>query len=696
MQPRVSTAVVTLAVTVMATGLLDTSTVVEARPMHAAIVSKYHRYLEEKEDVSAKLDAWLKVWGPKGPKNGYIPVTESRSSEDALEDQRQRFYLTQEQIYEAREANPMAEFGTDGPFTLMTMDEFKQFLTNAHINEAEKTEAPEIERPKTFSEKQDDTPSSEESRSRTRESKSEDSERKKAWAPATERPTVIAAMRHLRSSGKSQYAFNEGDYTTDGERGDQSTSDSYTQTTQPVYQGISGKSSSNVGNTNTNGGWNFGDISTGDSAHVGTLSVGSSAGNNNPTWKWWGSNGWGYNGNWGTGSNAGNTQWTQAPGSSNSQWTQPSGWTPPSGSSNSQWTPPPASPNTQWTPSPGYWGNQWPSGSSNNNQWTPPPNTDATPATQAPTTPPSTQAPTTPAPTAAPATPPPTKAPATDPPAPAPPTTPPPTKAPATDPPAPAPPATDPPATKAPKPAAPAPATKKKAVITESKPSDTTTAKDSDSDSVDWSKSGCVNPPGLQGQCGSCWAFASVGALEAAQCIANGDKKAATYSEQQLVSCDTKDFGCNGGAPLYAMEYLRDNGVCTESSYPYTSTNVEGGSAAACSKKCTPVKSGITKIVQLKAGDESALLRAVKKQPVIASVTSNNPAWKQYTGGVITSCDTATVDHAILVVGYDATTIKIKNSWGTDWGENGYVRVSRSPKNMGTCAVLTDMSYPQL
>ncbi|KAJ8561620.1 hypothetical protein ON010_g8062 [Phytophthora cinnamomi] len=259
-------------------------------------------------------------------------------------------------------------------------------------------------------------------------------------------------------------------------------------------------------------------------------------------------------------------------------------------------------------------------------------------------------------------------------------------------------PPTDPPATKAPKtvaPAsAPAPATKKKSTTTDLKSSDTTTAKDSDSDSVDWTKSGCVNPPGLQGQCGSCWAFASIGALEAAQCIANGGKKASKYSEQHLVSCDTKDYGCGGGAPVYAMEYIRDNGVCTESSYPYTS--VEGGTAAACSNTCTPTKSGITKIGQLKAGDESALLSTVKQQPVIASVTSNNIAWKQYTGGVITSCDTATVDHAVLVVGYDATSIKIKNSWGTDWGEDGYVRISRSPKDMGTCAVLTDMSYPQV
>ncbi|KAE9026984.1 hypothetical protein PF011_g2275 [Phytophthora fragariae] len=627
MQPRVSTATVAFAVAVMTAGLSDTNTLVEARPMHAAIVSKYHRYLEEKDEVSVKLNAWLEVWGPTGPKNGYIPVTESRSSEDQLEDQRQRFYLTLEQIYEAREANPLADFGTDGPFTLMTMSEFKQFLSNYHIN-SEKSPAPEVQKPQRLSD-------------------NENGGNKKN--SATEDPTPFVSERRLRTSGQSQYAYNGGDYSADAERGFQSTSDSYTQTSQPTHQG----SGTNGENTNTNGGWNFGDISTGDSAKVGTVSTGSS-------WNWWGNNGWGYNGTWwggntwwnnGGGSNAGNTQWTPSP---NSQWTpQPTGWTPPSGSSNSQWTPPSGSDNAKWS---GSSNSQWtPSPTSSGNQWSAP-GTDETPATEAPTTP---------APTSAPATPPPTP-----------------------------PPVTNAPATEAPATAAPAPATKKKSTTTVLRTSDTVTAGDSDSDSVDWTKSGCVNPPGLQGQCGSCWAFSSIGALEAAQCISNGDKKAPTYSEQQLVSCDTKDYGCNGGAPVYAMEYLRDNGVCTKSSYPYTS--VDGGTAAACSKNCTPTKSGITEIAQLKAGDESALLDAVKKQPVIASVTSNNAAWKQYMGGVITSCDTTTVDHVVLIVGYDATTIKIKNSWGTDWGEDGYVRISRGKQNMGTCAVLTDMSYPKL
>ncbi|KAG6972429.1 hypothetical protein JG688_00004005, partial [Phytophthora aleatoria] len=399
--------------------------------------------------------------------------------------------------------------------------------------------------------------------------------------------------------------------------GFQSTSDTYVKSSQQTYQSQStpqtyqanNAGSANTG-ANTNQGWNFGDVSTKDSAQVAVVSGGT--GNNN-NGNWWGTNGWGTT--WGgNNGNTWNQQWTQPTGSSNNQWTP---------SSNNQWTP---SPNNQWTPPA-------------NNQWTEPPSANNPPAPAAP------QTPTTPAPTDAPVPAPPApapQAPATNPHPPA--NKRPATKRPATKaPPTKAPP-TKAPATKAPAPAA--PAKKQKVTTTETTASDT--ARDSDSDSVDWSKSPCVNPPGLQ----------------AAQCIANGDKKAPEYSEQQL--------------------YLRDNGICTKSSYPYTS--VEGGTAAACTRTCTPVKSGITGIAHLKSGDESALLGALKKQPVVVSVISNNPAWKQYRSGVITSCNTATVDHAVLAVGYDATTIKIKNSWGTDWGEHGFVRISRSPQGMGTCA----------
>ncbi|TYZ67390.1 hypothetical protein PybrP1_001701 [[Pythium] brassicae (nom. inval.)] len=139
-----------------------------------------------------------------------------------------------------------------------------------------------------------------------------------------------------------------------------------------------------------------------------------------------------------------------------------------------------------------------------------------------------------------------------------------------------------------------------------------------------------------QGQCGSCWAFAAVGAVEAGQCIVAGKKSMTKYSEQQLVSCDTKNGACKGGAPPYAFNYVQTNGLCTESAYPYSSA---------------------------------------KGAPAVAA---GNDVWKQYAGGLIKTCGSTKLDHAVLAVGYDADSIKIKNSWGERWGEAGYMRLQRA------------------
>ncbi|RLN57582.1 hypothetical protein BBP00_00007442, partial [Phytophthora kernoviae] len=95
--------------------------------------------------------------------------------------------------------------------------------------------------------------------------------------------------------------------------------------------------------------------------------------------------------------------------------------------------------------------------------------------------------------------------------------------------------------------------------------------------------------------------------------------------------------------------------------------------------------------------DEDGLISALKKQPVIVAVTSDNSVWKQYMSGVMSSCDSTAIDHAVLAVGYDDKSFKIKNSWDTEWGEKGYVRIARgSNGGTGVCGVLTHMSYPEM
>ncbi|RLN92742.1 hypothetical protein BBJ28_00004290 [Nothophytophthora sp. Chile5] len=211
------------------------------------------------------------------------------------------------------------------------------------------------------------------------------------------------------------------------------------------------------------------------------------------------------------------------------------------------------------------------------------------------------------------------------------------------------------------------------------------------SGSVDWSTSVCMAPIQSQGMCGSCWAFATVSSVETAQCIANGQTSLTKYSEQQLVSCDSQDWGCNGGTPVYAFDYVQQNGLCTADDYPYTS---DSGYETSCSSSCQASDTGMKGYAEVYG--ESDLLNALNEHPVVVAVASGNNAWKQYTGGVLSSCDTSQLDHAVVAVGYDSDAIKIRNSWGSYWGEDGYIRLQRSTSSSGTCGMLEYMSYPQM
>ncbi|KAI9998750.1 hypothetical protein PInf_003340 [Phytophthora infestans] len=219
----------------------------------------------------------------------------------------------------------------------------------------------------------------------------------------------------------------------------------------------------------------------------------------------------------------------------------------------------------------------------------------------------------------------------------------------------------------------------------------TVTATDTSSTSsrVDWADSSCMSPIQSQGSCGDCWAFSTAAAIESGQCIHGGQKTLQKYSEQQLTSCDSQNHGCSGGAPIYAMKYVQQNGLCTENDYPFTSSD---GTAASCSTGCSAVDTGIKGYKTV--DDASGLASAVAQQPVIIAVASGNNAWKQYTGGVISSCDTSELDHAVVVVGYTDSEWKIRNSWGDSWGEEGYIRLERTSDTTGTCGMYGDMSYP--
>jgi C1A family cysteine protease len=208
---------------------------------------------------------------------------------------------------------------------------------------------------------------------------------------------------------------------------------------------------------------------------------------------------------------------------------------------------------------------------------------------------------------------------------------------------------------------------------------------------VDWVAKGAVSPVKDQGQCGSCWAFSAVGSIEGAHQIAGNPLT--QFSEQQLVSCSTSygNLGCNGGLMDSAFQYVEKNGLCTETDYPYTAkSDFLHCRASSCA---TAVK--ITGYTDVKSLDESALLAAATAAPVSVAIEADTQVFQLYSGGVFDNARCGTqLDHGVLVVGYGTDTKdywKVKNSWGSSWGESGYIRMVRG-KNM--CGINTQPSFP--
>lgn len=217
---------------------------------------------------------------------------------------------------------------------------------------------------------------------------------------------------------------------------------------------------------------------------------------------------------------------------------------------------------------------------------------------------------------------------------------------------------------------------------------------------IDWTTKNAVTPIKNQGQCGSCWSFSTTGSIEGINAITSGNL--ISLSEQQLVDCSTEygNQGCNGGMPIWAYQYVIDNGgICSESSYPYT------GQDGSC-QKCNPVVE-ISGYVNVTANSGDALKTALSKQPVSVIIEADQMTFQFYSSGVLTSGCGNNLDHAVLAVGYGTNSngqeyLKIKNSWGTSWGLNGYILLgfdsSSNSQNggSGVCGVLSMPTYPTM
>ncbi|CAL0306457.1 unnamed protein product [Lupinus luteus] len=213
-------------------------------------------------------------------------------------------------------------------------------------------------------------------------------------------------------------------------------------------------------------------------------------------------------------------------------------------------------------------------------------------------------------------------------------------------------------------------------------------------DSVDWREKGAVTEVRDQGNCQSHWAFSVTGAIEGLNKIITD--KLIPLSVQELVDCDPASKGCAGGYYFNAFGYVIQNGgIDTEADYPYTAKN------GTCKENANKAVS-IDNLLVLDGSEEALLCRA-SKQPV--SVSLDATGLQSYTGGIydgeFCSKDSRNTNLVVLIVGYGSENGEdywiVKNSWGKDWGDKGYLLLKRNVSSewpYGVCGINGLAGYP--
>lgn len=217
---------------------------------------------------------------------------------------------------------------------------------------------------------------------------------------------------------------------------------------------------------------------------------------------------------------------------------------------------------------------------------------------------------------------------------------------------------------------------------------------------VDWRQKGAVSPVSHHGSCGSCWAFSAIAAIEGANFVAR--QRTEQLSAQQLIDCVGRGrggHGCSGGLMHGAFEYAMSTDLCTEQQYPHRGREGRCVDFVACSTDHI-----VANYYNVTEGSRFDLYTAIAQQPVSVGVDASGEAWQFYKSGILSSGCGEELNHAVAAVGYSVETfwwffrnnyIIVKNSWGTDWGMNGFMHISSNMETgKGMCGIYQYANYP--